>query len=125
MGARVWVLLLAQRLARVDLGVQELRDQDKLDTCLPAEAPGRERRGSPSFPVPAAGFENSSLLLWPCGQRSIHLCMVGGTDVELGRWPGQGSLRVWGSHHCGASLLNRRWVLLAAHCFQKQRNLSK
>ncbi|KAH0520788.1 Testisin [Microtus ochrogaster] len=44
---------------------------------------------------------------------------LGGDDAELGRWPWQGSLRIWGSHLCGATLLNRRWVLTAAHCFQK------
>nr|XP_031303702.1 testisin-like isoform X1 [Camelus dromedarius] len=55
----------------------------------------------------------------PCGQRSIPTRIVGGKDTELGRWPWQASLRLWGSHHCGGSLLNRRWVLSAAHCFEK------
>ncbi|KAB0337509.1 hypothetical protein E2I00_005133, partial [Balaenoptera physalus] len=58
------------------------------------------------------------LLPGPCGQRTVPTRIVGGKDAELGRWPWQGSLRLWGSHYCGASLLNRRWVLSAAHCFQ-------
>uniref|UniRef100_UPI0029559AF4 testisin-like n=1 Tax=Panthera onca TaxID=9690 RepID=UPI0029559AF4 len=72
------------------------------------------------------GFENSSLLTWPCGRRTVSTTrVVGGKDSELGRWPWQGSLRLWGAHHCGASLLNRRWVLSAAHCFGKHKDPSK
>ncbi|XP_039741509.1 testisin [Pteropus medius] len=69
------------------------------------------------------GLPDEDLLFpGPCGQRAVPTRVVGGKNAELGRWPWQGSLRLWGSHICGGSLLNRRWVLSAAHCFEKNNN---
>ncbi|XP_058424871.1 serine protease 41-like [Diceros bicornis minor] len=103
MDVRVGALLLAQLLVGVELGRRGLKDQVVL------------------YP----GFNNSSVLTWPCGQRNIHTLVMGGKDSVRGRWPWMGSLRLPKGHHCGASLLSRRWVLSAAHCFVKHKNPSE
>ncbi|XP_060028566.1 testisin-like [Erinaceus europaeus] len=99
MGWRAWLLLLLLLLLLgwPRPGRPDLQD---VDTVLP-------------------GYKNSSLLSWPCGQQTVPTRIIGGQDSELGRWPWQGSLRYWDTHICGASLLNRRWVLSAAHCFEQ------
>ncbi|KAG5837597.1 hypothetical protein ANANG_G00241010 [Anguilla anguilla] len=45
--------------------------------------------------------------------------IVGGQNAEVGEWPWQVSLHVKNSGHvCGASLINDRWLVTAAHCVQ-------
>lgn len=43
----------------------------------------------------------------------------GGSSVQEGEWPWQASVKKNGQHYCGASLISERYLVTAAHCFQK------
>ncbi|KAL7028593.1 hypothetical protein ACKWTF_005907 [Chironomus riparius] len=43
--------------------------------------------------------------------------IVGGQDAAIGQFPYQASMRsAANAHFCGGSIINRRWVVCAAHC---------
>ncbi|XP_051572344.1 trypsin-like [Myxocyprinus asiaticus] len=56
-----------------------------------------------------------------CGQAPLNPKIVGGQSALAGSWPWQVSIHRIStrSHFCGGSLINKDWVLSAAHCFQK------
>lgn len=60
----------------------------------------------------------STLALFATWSEAVPLDrIVGGIDANVGQFPYQVSLqRKDGSHFCGGSILNKNFVLTAAHC---------
>ncbi|KAK7149347.1 hypothetical protein R3I94_008861 [Phoxinus phoxinus] len=62
-------------------------------------------------------IEGSLCQLDDCGQAPLNNKIVGGEAATAGSWPWQVSIHA-SQHFCGGSLINKDWVLSAAHCFQ-------
>ncbi|XP_005397603.1 PREDICTED: serine protease 40-like [Chinchilla lanigera] len=59
-----------------------------------------------------------------CGRPAYRGKIFGGNKANPERWPWQASLLLHGRHICGASLIDRNWVISAAHCFQRSHSPS-
>ncbi|XP_063973029.1 chymotrypsin-2-like [Diachasmimorpha longicaudata] len=53
-----------------------------------------------------------------CEEENPRPKIVGGYPASEGQFPYQVSLRVKGRHFCGGSIINKRWILTAAHCLR-------
>ena len=57
--------------------------------------------------------------------KTSYTHIVGGTKTKLGDFPYMALLNYNGSFECGGSLINKWYVLTAAHCMiDKDRNLN-
>ncbi|XP_005810913.1 testisin-like [Xiphophorus maculatus] len=61
-------------------------------------------------------FAGSEAQINECGFTPRNFKIVGGQDASPGRWPWQVELQLSGWFMCGGSLINKKWVLTAAHC---------
>ncbi|XP_028516473.1 chymotrypsinogen B, partial [Exaiptasia diaphana] len=57
-----------------------------------------------------------------CGRRPSGARIVGGEEAVPNSWPWQLSLRVYGRHNCGASLVDPYWAVTAGHCVKGNSN---
>uniref|UniRef100_A0A8D0B5R9 Peptidase S1 domain-containing protein n=1 Tax=Salvator merianae TaxID=96440 RepID=A0A8D0B5R9_SALMN len=60
-----------------------------------------------------------------CGQPAYFSRIVGGQSAADGSWPWQVSILKNSEHHCGGSLIDKQWVLSAAHCFYSDTTISQ
>ncbi|TRZ04270.1 hypothetical protein DNTS_015281 [Danionella cerebrum] len=59
-----------------------------------------------------------------CGRRGIIPRIMGGKDATHGNWPWMALIKDKNGGICGGTLINKQWVLTAAHCGDNNSKLS-
>uniref|UniRef100_H0VTX3 Peptidase S1 domain-containing protein n=1 Tax=Cavia porcellus TaxID=10141 RepID=H0VTX3_CAVPO len=89
-------------------------------TLSPADASSLR---APRDGVPNAGASGCDCFT-VCGRPQFTGKIFGGNAAKPGRWPWQASLLLGNQHICGATLIDKNWLISAAHCFQRSHNPS-